>query len=578
MSQRMLNRAANTALMLLCRQRHAAFCRSVTDTRRTQESKLLGIVRKNKDTEYGRKYGFSGIKSVKEFRSKVPITEYEDYIPYISPEGAAAKGTLTSEAPCSLVPTSGSASPSKLIPYTGSLKEEFLCGIFPWIFNLIKDNPGLKNGKAYWSITPAGHNDRIAQECAGIGFEDDSEYLGRAGKVINRHLLAVPQEVCHIRDMDSFRYVTLLFLCAEKELAFISVWNPTFLTLLLNSLYPNSHRIVNDIRKGRINAPGTIEEQLKIRLEKKIRSDPKRADELEAIFGTLGAEKPEVIPEKIWPELKVISCWKDGNSAVYAEQLRRLFPNTRIEGKGLLATEAIVSFPYSKEGACILAIRSHFFEFMEVQGERQGEGDIKLSHELEKGRRYSVIVTTGGGLYRYRLFDTVEVVGFEGDCPYVRFVGREGVVSDLFGEKVSSLHVSSVLETLFKRYLLEPSFYIVAPERDPETEETSYTLFLDPGDHGNKLRDHQMLKLIVDFEKDLKENYNYNYCRKLGQLAAARLFVIESESGKEAYNLTCIARGIREGNIKPASLDLKEGWSRKFKGWYFMPESIAADI
>jgi len=32
-------------------------------------------------------------------------------------------------------------------------------------------------------------------------------------------------------------------------------------------------------------------------------------------------------------------------------------------------------------------------------------------HELERGRLYSVILTTGGGLYRYALGDVVTVVG-----------------------------------------------------------------------------------------------------------------------------------------------------------------------
>lgn len=48
------------------------------------------------------------------------------------------------------------------------------------------------------------------------------------------------------------------------------------------------------------------------------------------------------------------------------------------------------------------------------------------AHELRTGESYTVIVTTGGGLWRYRLGDLVEVDGFFGAS-----------VSDLCGEKLA---------------------------------------------------------------------------------------------------------------------------------------------
>ena len=44
---------------------------------------------------------------------------------------------------------------------------------------------------------------------------------------------------------------------------------------------------------------------------------------------------------------------------------------------------------------------------------------------IQRGGTYSVILTTGGGLYRYQLHDLVEVTGFVGRCPLVRFLGKE---------------------------------------------------------------------------------------------------------------------------------------------------------
>ena len=38
----------------------------------TQERILMSILKKNKDTEYGKKIGFEGINSIEEFRKKYP--------------------------------------------------------------------------------------------------------------------------------------------------------------------------------------------------------------------------------------------------------------------------------------------------------------------------------------------------------------------------------------------------------------------------------------------------------------------------------------------------------------------------
>ena len=113
-----------------------------------------------------------------------------------------------------------------------------------------------------------------------------------------------------------------------------------------------------------------------------------------------------------------------------------------IQPKGLMATEAAVSFPLLGHPGAALAMRSHFFEFQELGSAER----IRLAHELDLGGRYRVIVTTGGGLYRYQLRDEIEVVGFVGQCPLLRFLGKSDCVSDLVGEKLAEPHVRAVVQ------------------------------------------------------------------------------------------------------------------------------------
>ena len=83
-----------------------------------QRHELLSILSGNKETEYGRRYGFSGIESVEAFQSMVPMTTYEDYQGYIDRMIAGERGVLTASDPVYYAITSGSTDTPKYVPVT----------------------------------------------------------------------------------------------------------------------------------------------------------------------------------------------------------------------------------------------------------------------------------------------------------------------------------------------------------------------------------------------------------------------------------------------------------------------------
>lgn len=185
--------------------------------------------------------------------------------------------------------TSGSSGPSKRIPITRTLRRQFNAAIAPWIANLFASEPRAFAGEAYWSVSPGGAS--------------DEEILGPMQRRLVRAVQAVPSSVRLAHDVDAFREQTLRHLVACRTLSLISVWHPSFLTLLIGDLDP----------------------------------------------------------VKTWPHLRVISCWADANAAAPAAALAKRFPHATIQPKGLLSTEGVVTIPY--DGAHALAYRSHFFEF-----------------------------------------------------------------------------------------------------------------------------------------------------------------------------------------------------------------------
>jgi hypothetical protein len=636
-----LRLAANGLWGLLCLPDALRFRRAISSAegvRAAQEGLLLSLLRQNRDTAYGRRQDFGSIRTVADYQRRVPLTEYEDLAPAVERIGLGHQGELTAERVRLLEPTSGSSAPTKHIPYTASLKREFRRAIAPWIVDLFRRDPGLLAGQAYWSVTPIARAHARTPGGIPIGFEEDGEYLSPLQRRLVGATMAVPPEVKGLQDMETFRYVTLLFLLRSPALALVSVWSPTFLTLLVEPLAEWWPRLAEDVERGVISGPpaprqagespappgrdGQNRAVLR-RLEAHCTPDPGRAAEVRRICAgarwAQGTGAAGAVHRRLWPRLRVISCWADAQAGPYAAQALRLFPQARLQPKGLIATEGIVSLPLAPPGpldstgppgppglpgpGAVLAVRSHFFEFIPEaalpaapqaapQGCSLGAGEEGrsertplLAHQLEVGGRYEVVLTTSGGLYRYRLHDLVEVTGHAapaGGCPLLRFVGREGHVSDWFGEKLDERHVHAALEQVLSGVSaggVRPDFAMLACERpDPAAHHQgsprdergatgpAYTLFVQaPG-----AADSALVAAGAALERALLESYHYRYCRDLGQLGPLRVFRIARQA-QQAYLAECQRRGMRPGDVKPAALHRLDGWSRAFSGRFLAP-------
>ena len=267
---------------------------------------------------------------------------------------------------------------------------------------------------------------------------------------------------------------------------------------------------------------------------------------------------------RLWPRLAMISCWADAAAARYVGQIQNLFPTVEIQSKGLIATEACVSIPLVGRAGSALALTSHFFEFADVTShghETSAREQWVLAHQLSVGNHYKVAVTTAGGLYRYQLHDIVEVVGFDNECPLLRFVGKVDRVSDLVGEKLSEPHVRAVLERVFAENEIIPDFSVIVPI---DAHPPRYCLYV-------QIRGQDFLRvsassLAASVQTGLEENPYYRHAVRLRQLSALDVQIL-SASGKPAwlvYEEGCLARGQKAGDIKPSALDCRSNWIEDF--------------
>jgi hypothetical protein len=522
----MIATLANSAWLASCIPEYLRFRRALARVRTEQERVLGGILRTNRASAFGRGHGFSAIRTVRDYQSRVPLSDYDDYRARVARIAEGETQVLTSERVRLFEPTSGSSSPAKWIPYTASLQREFQRGIRAWIADLFLHDADLLHGPGYWSVSPAQACEEVTPSGIAVGFADDSEYVGGLQQRLVRSVMAVPSSVRESRTMDAFWYTTLRHLVRRPDLRLISVWNPSFLTLLADQLSEHSDRLLDE-------EPGLKP----------------------ALRARTAAERHALL----WPRLRMISCWADGNSAPAARKLAAIFPHARIRAKGLIATEGFVSLPWEGCDGAVLAVRSHFLEFLPADSiGRPDPTRPQLAHELESGQAYSVVLTTGGGLYRYHLGDLVTVLGRKQDCPVVRFAGRKDV-ADWCGEKLHDVQAARIIESAFTAQRLMASFAMLAC--DTSGGVPNYVLYVEAAASEDELGG-----IGAFIERALDENVHYRYARRLGQLGPVRVFA--ARNAEASYLAACMARGQRAGDVKCVALDSRDGWTPKFEGHF----------
>jgi hypothetical protein len=520
--------------------------------RETQAAVLREILRANATTEFGRQHGFAELRDVREFQERVPLRSYADHSPWIERLAAGENGLLTAEPVRLFEPTSGSTSGEKLIPYTASLRAQFQRAIAAWTWNTMALYPKIRDGRAYWSVSPAGIPHRTTSGGHTIGFASDAEYLGGCQQRLVSRMLVTPPAIAQLDDIDAFRYATLAYQLAAADLSLISVWSPTFLTSLLAPIEECWPQVCRDLATGELSVKLSSNDRLPWR------KDAARARHLERIFG-----QPISLSERLaqcWPKLSLVSCWADAAAGIYAEQVRAMFPDVPLQPKGLLATEGVVSIPRGQRAGAALATRSHFFEFEEVAANAPDNGttSVCLADELCPDATYRVVLTTGGGLYRYRLGDEVRVVGFEGQCPLVRFVGRADCI-DLVGEKLTASQAEQATAHAFERVGLSPSFSLLAPEHNSTPR---YNLFIEC----QPLSPEQSDRLRAIVESELSANVYYKQALALKQLQPLKVAQLNGPPGSAwtIFEGRYLARGLKPGAIKPRLLDSSEDWTAHF--------------
>ena len=443
-----------------------------------QEKILMQIIQDNKDTQFGKEHGFDKIKTIEDYKKAVPVSSWSAFIPYIDKMLEGEQNILTVYPFNHFTTTSGTSGKPKHVPYTVQHENNFA-----------KYNSNCGNGLLVKAIGTDWCSGRVFSPTSGEIFTLPSGYteghipakiIERLGGTENadlvlRTILTSPVEATVLEPGKDTHYIHCRFALEDREVTGINVMYYSWLLNMLEYIDKNYELIINDIETGTISSEIALPAEIRESLLKKIKPMPERAAELREIFKN--GPNTQYVP-KIWPNCKYIFGTKGGSFASYDRVLRDRYTGeglTRIY-YGVTATEGMFSFPVEVDTAeSVLAPGSLFMEFLPVDA----EGDfsqICTMDQVEVGKSYEFVITNFAGLYRYRMSDSAEIVGWYNKTPVIKFIGRVDKSVNISGEKIPEADIEQVVERVSKAVKMPIYDFCVYPNY----EQKRYCFLVEP--------------------------------------------------------------------------------------------------
>jgi hypothetical protein len=359
----------------------------------TQQENLFMIISAAASTEWGRKYDYSSIRSVKEYQSRVPVRPYEEYLPYIERlRNGESNLTWPGDIKWFAKSSGTTSTKSKFIP----ISRESLQGCH---YQAAKDilaiyamnNPGTRifSGKA---LTLGGSN-KINQFSNKSIYGDLSAVLIWNAPFYIEFVRTPRQKIALIEDFEEKLKLITKITVNQNVTSFSGVpsW---YLTLIKNILAYTGKSSLLDV----------------------------------------------------WPNLEVF--FHGGISFTpYREIYKKLIPGDQMHYMETYnASEGFFGIQDDPGKSDMLLMLDYgiFYEFIPSDQLNSDSPQVYSLGEVEKGVNYAIVISTNGGLWRYMIGDTIV---FTSTDPYrFRISGRTRQFINAFGEEVIVDNADKALE------------------------------------------------------------------------------------------------------------------------------------
>ena len=326
--------------------------------------RLMTILRINKNTDYGKRYSFASIRSIKGYQNRVPITTYADYEKLIRLQtNVGEENILTAEE----INRYAMKLDGRILPMTRVHLRPYkrvILGVMRGHNNL----PVMLSQPKARSNIDNSHIRHFLNSTA-IDFINMSLYAN--GQALSD--LSILASFLSSFEQDSsvkrFKLITLALLLREADQ--IIALN-TFEVLTMFNI---------------------LEQQWPVFIKEIEQHDAARAQELAEVF----KQGFDDVAVRIWPNLQRIVAFGAGKFQSCTTALKRYARSTAHNHGHLITVESIIAQAIADDSDLFeFVLENDFFEFLPDNSE-----PLLLS-QVSPGMTCEVIVTNRAGLYRYR--------------------------------------------------------------------------------------------------------------------------------------------------------------------------------
>ncbi|MGD1942444.1 MAG: GH3 auxin-responsive promoter family protein [Leptolyngbyaceae cyanobacterium] len=464
---------------------------------RAQQACLQALLTRHRATAFGQAHGFDQIHTPADYQRAVPSRDYEALRPYVQRMMQGEANVLVSDPVTMFTLTSGTTGQPKYLPVTAVSEARNSALMRQWLYRLLPQHPRCLSrslvgivSAAVEGYTPSGMpygslSGRIYQQMPGLV----------------RRTYAVPYPVFEIQDYDR-RYWAIARFALARDVSFVGTPNPSTLLRLAAVMDEHHESLIRAIHDGTLGLAATdLLPATRRSLQPDLRPQPQRAKTLERLVTTTG----HLHPQDCWPQLQLIGCWTGGSVGIQTPRLASAYGAVPLRDLGYLASEARVTLPIADHTPSgVLDLTLNFCEFIPEDAMEQRYPPVYLSHELEIGQRYHIILTTPGGLYRYHINDIVEVTRFYHRAPLLAFVRKGKDMSNLTGEKLHINQILLAMEQVKRQFDLTMGQY----QWVPNLSEMNYHIYVEWADsRSDRWIQHTLLPALDQALQQLNSEY-----------------------------------------------------------------------
>ena len=387
---------------------------------RYQTKTFFYILRKAKNTSFGRDHSFENIKTYDDFKKNVPVKDYEDIRPYIDKIFSGEINVLWPGKPIYFAKTSGTTSGLKYIPITKESMRTHITSARDSLLNYIHEtgNTAFITGKHIFL-----QGSPILEEKNGIR-------IGRLSGIAAHY---VPNYLQKNR-------------------------MPSWETNCIEDWETKVDKIIDETLSEKMTLISGIPSWVQMYFEKIINKSKKTIGEI----------------------FKDFSLFVHGG--VNYDPYKTLFK--KLIGKEIDSVEVFPAsegfFAYqdkqNETGLLLLVNNGIFYEFIKANDFGADNDRIPLS-KVKKGIDYVMIISTSAGLWAYNLGDTIKFVCLS---PYrIIVTGRIKHFISAFGEHVIGKEVETAIKIASERTSSVIREFTVAPQIHPPSGLPYHEWFID---------------------------------------------------------------------------------------------------